>query len=96
MIALRLGFIRRLRNASSVAASLTERLSTVCTRGLISAALINKVKQDLGRYTAIVEVGEAEDLDDGMSASFSLTHLDNPAQACAEAGLATGIGSAHA
>jgi hypothetical protein len=94
LIALRLGFIRRLRNASSVAASLTERLSTVCTRGLISAALINKVKQDLGRYTAIVEVGEAEDLDDGMSASFSLTHLDNPAQACAEAGLATGIGSA--
>jgi len=77
-----------------MANSLTDRLSAISTRGLMSAAMINKVKQDLGRYTATLEVGEAEDLDDGLSASFSLGHLDNPAQACAEAGLATGIGSA--
>jgi hypothetical protein len=94
LIALRLGFIRSLRNLSSMASFVTDRLGAICVRGLIGAALINKVKQDLGRYTATLEIGNAEDVDDGLGASFSLEHCDNPAKAFADAGLATGIGSA--
>ena len=59
------------------------------------SSIFNRLKQDTGRYTAKVEVGDADAEDsEGMTANLTFSYIDQPARSFSSAGLPPGIGSA--
>ena len=95
LLAFKMFCIRGTRNFMLGFDHYLSKVQTAIERGLLMSSIFNRLKQDTGRYTAKVEVGDADAEDsEGMTANLTFSYIDQPARSFSSAGLPPGIGSA--
>jgi hypothetical protein len=86
--------IRGARNFMHLFDVIFGRLHSLTERGLIMSAIFNRIKQDTGRYTSKVELGDADAEEaEGFTANVTYSSVSNAAKSFSAMGLPPGIGS---
>lgn len=83
---------RGLRDGCDKLGALKRGLASIAERGLLTASIVDRVKPEQGKVDVSVDVGDMEDADDLLSATFTFTKVENVGKAFTEMQLPAGVG----
>ncbi len=86
--------VRWMRDFGRKTKKYREDLEKLCTREILTPRLLGGLKMDLSRYEWLLNVGDQDQVDDGMSARLEFSKVERAAQTFAEMKLPRGCGTA--